>query len=190
MTLQASGQISLLDIQNEFGGSNPIQLNEYYGVASGIPTSGQISLSNFYGASALPEILWGGRPTLGISFFNGSAPTSAGIRFETDTSITFLSLNGTQYNQDAYTNEVLAGNGDLFEIRYGELTGFTPNGTLTETYQVNDTELNLTVLSNGSARSSQFNIYIRRVGEPDTEEVRAVTLDADGASISIGGSEP
>ena len=52
MPLQSSGLISLLDIQNEFGGSNPIGINEYYGVAPGIPASGLISLADFYGASA------------------------------------------------------------------------------------------------------------------------------------------
>ena len=43
-----SGTISLLDIQTEFGGSNPIGINEYYGVASGVPSSGQISFSDFF----------------------------------------------------------------------------------------------------------------------------------------------
>ena len=53
MALQSSGAISLQDIQTEFGGSNPISLSEYYGVASGIPSSGQISLSQFYGTSSI-----------------------------------------------------------------------------------------------------------------------------------------
>lgn len=57
MVLQTSGAISLLDVQNEFGGSNPIGINEYYNAASGIPASGTISLSNFYGTSAIPP-LW------------------------------------------------------------------------------------------------------------------------------------
>ncbi len=58
MALQTSGAISLANIQSEFGGSNPISINEYYrGGANvpnstannNIPTSGTISLSNFYG---------------------------------------------------------------------------------------------------------------------------------------------
>lgn len=57
MALPSSGPISLLDIQNEFGGSNPISISEYYGVDTGVPTSGTISLSNFYGtASFTPAI--------------------------------------------------------------------------------------------------------------------------------------
>lgn len=57
MTLQSSGAISLANVQTEFGGSNPISISEYYGAASGVPTSGQISLSDFYGKSASVGLL-------------------------------------------------------------------------------------------------------------------------------------
>jgi len=59
MTLPLSGPISLGDIQAEFGGTDPIGLKEYYkggayvlttDYAPNVPTSGPISLSNFYGA--------------------------------------------------------------------------------------------------------------------------------------------
>lgn len=50
MVLQTSGPISLLDIQNEFGGVDPISITEYYG-AGGAPSSGTISLADFYGRS-------------------------------------------------------------------------------------------------------------------------------------------
>ena len=58
MALQASGQISLNNLQTQFGGTNPINFSEYYLNAStgyttgvsGIPNIGtQISLSSFYG---------------------------------------------------------------------------------------------------------------------------------------------
>ena len=52
MALQNSGAISLSQIQTEFGGSNPISLNEYYGAGT-LPTSGAISFFNFYGQSAV-----------------------------------------------------------------------------------------------------------------------------------------
>ena len=60
MPLPGSGSISLNDIQNEFGGSNPISISEYYnngsfvrslGAAPNVPTSGQIAFSNFYGST-------------------------------------------------------------------------------------------------------------------------------------------
>ena len=68
MVLQSTGVISLANIQTEFGGANPIRLNEYYlnGVyttgtgAVGIPTSGQISLSSFYGKSKSIEYMLAG----------------------------------------------------------------------------------------------------------------------------------
>lgn len=53
MALQSSGAISLNDIAGEFGGSAPHSLNEYYGVATGIPGSGTIALSMFYGTSSI-----------------------------------------------------------------------------------------------------------------------------------------
>ncbi len=51
MAIQASGVITLQDIQDEFGGSHPISLSEYYG-SDTVPSSGQISLSDFYGTQS------------------------------------------------------------------------------------------------------------------------------------------
>jgi hypothetical protein len=52
MALQTSGSISVGDLASEFGGAAPHSLSEYYGAASGIPASGAIALSAFYGASS------------------------------------------------------------------------------------------------------------------------------------------
>ena len=52
MALQSSGSISLSQIAAEFGGSTPHSLSEYYGVASGVPSSGAIDFADFYGTSA------------------------------------------------------------------------------------------------------------------------------------------
>ncbi len=52
MTLQSSGAISLADVQAEFGGSNPIGINEYYAAAGGVPGSRSISLNDLYVKSA------------------------------------------------------------------------------------------------------------------------------------------
>lgn len=56
MAIVSSGKISFTDIQNEFGGSNPISLNEYYrGGAyttinnTNVPVNGDLRMSNFYG---------------------------------------------------------------------------------------------------------------------------------------------
>lgn len=60
MALQSSGEISFVDLQGEWGGINPIRLSNYYlgSLPTGrtnygsIPSSGQISLSDFYGTDA------------------------------------------------------------------------------------------------------------------------------------------
>ena len=51
-----SGEASLSDIQTEFGGSSPISLSEYYSAVSGVPASGEISISDFQGKSASSTI--------------------------------------------------------------------------------------------------------------------------------------
>lgn len=62
MALPTSGPLSLSAIQGEFGGSNPISLSEYYaggayvpagttGTYGAVPSSGAISIRNFYGTS-------------------------------------------------------------------------------------------------------------------------------------------
>lgn len=67
MALPTSGTLTLADIQTEFGGSNPISLSEYYaggsyvpagasGTNGAVPSSGTISISNFYGTSAVLDV--------------------------------------------------------------------------------------------------------------------------------------
>ena len=52
MPLQTSGPISLSNVGSEFQNSAPYSMSEFYGAAAGIPASGAIGLSNFYGATA------------------------------------------------------------------------------------------------------------------------------------------
>lgn len=61
MVMPSSGTISMQDLRDEFGGSGTISLNAHYRGGSlvpditpnsGVPTSGTIGLSDFYGASA------------------------------------------------------------------------------------------------------------------------------------------
>ena len=63
MPLQSSGAISLNDVQTEFGGSNPIEIDEYYRGGSNvpdttanasIPQSGTIAMDDFYGGDSTP----------------------------------------------------------------------------------------------------------------------------------------
>ena len=56
MALQGSGAISYANLQSEFGGGHPITMSEYYGRASGIPGSGQISMNQFHGTVAVQYV--------------------------------------------------------------------------------------------------------------------------------------
>lgn len=93
MTLPSSGPLSLSQIQGEFGGSNPISLSEYYGASGGVPSSGTISISDFYGKSNI----------LGSLVYVGSYSSIAGstdgdliwLTIYTTTSSTGFSYPGT-----------------------------------------------------------------------------------------------
>lgn len=78
MTLPASGAITLANIQSEFGGAAPTALGEYYrggaytpatALTAGIPSSGAIKLSDFYGKADVPApsatLRWTGAITNG-----------------------------------------------------------------------------------------------------------------------------
>ncbi len=95
MTLQSSGAISLANVQTEFGGSSPIGITEYYGKASGIPTSGTISLSNFYGKSSVAP------PGSSSAFASGLAVNRAN---NFNNTANFL---GTNNNTFADTGQIL-----------------------------------------------------------------------------------
>ncbi len=72
MTLQSSGAISLLDVQNEFGGANPIGIDEYYAGGLYVPVGGGGGLASLSvnsggkapihgsGAGAYPPSGWTG----------------------------------------------------------------------------------------------------------------------------------
>jgi hypothetical protein len=101
MTLQTSGPISLANIQTEFGGSNPISLSEYYGAASGVPTSGAISLANFYGKSA---------PVSTLTFIDYTSTRSSSCAFPAGTQAGDIVIACCGYGQSfsGYQGSVVA----------------------------------------------------------------------------------
>lgn len=69
MTLQTSGPISFSQIAAEFGDTAPHSISEFYGAASGIPSSGTLNVSDFYGKSA-----YNGPPSINIYVISGGGP--------------------------------------------------------------------------------------------------------------------
>lgn len=94
MPLQSSGTISLANVQTEFGGSAPTSITEYYGAAAGVPASGTISLSDFYGASSVQYSLLVGEGTI----YTDSAVTTLGtIKSHEPSVILGANPEGIQY---------------------------------------------------------------------------------------------
>lgn len=101
MALPGSGQLSINDIVGEFGGSAPHSLSEYYrggslvpdsATNSGVPTSGQIKITDFYGAA---NLVWTTNLTVGqlVGKFNTITGYSTGVYTTgslSDTSVDFL----------------------------------------------------------------------------------------------------
>jgi len=54
MTLQSSGAISIAQMRDEYGLSNPVSMSDFYG-KTGLPSSGAIRFSDFYGKSSYPD---------------------------------------------------------------------------------------------------------------------------------------
>jgi hypothetical protein len=132
--------ISATAIQTEFGGSNPIALNEYYSggtyVASGtanatsvtIPTSGQIAFSNFSGAaSVLPAVIYSRNPD-DFNFGKGSA--NAYARWETDGDVYVANYSNPTYD---WINSGSSSDYDIMITRtggsYSTLSGSFTNNT-------------------------------------------------------------
>jgi hypothetical protein len=77
MALQSDGPISIGNIATEFGDTAPNSMSEFYAAAGGIPSSGAISLSDFYGASSYiyPYQIYQSWQT---RYDNGDGPMPAG----------------------------------------------------------------------------------------------------------------
>jgi hypothetical protein len=111
MVITSTGQISFTDIQNEFGGKNPIEINEYYQNASngltsgvsGIPNMGSaISLSDFRGKSKSLEVILQG------STIKSIPNTDFSYAVFTNTSV---GTNKISFDKDIETDVLIVGGG-------------------------------------------------------------------------------
>lgn len=109
MVLPLSGQISLLSLQNEFGGSNPIGIDEYYS-SGGAPGSGEIGINTFYGrfANWTTYMMGDGNFNSSINSYLGNIVVPGSSRSPTVFTINFnrttIDFTGTL---SIYVNEVL-----------------------------------------------------------------------------------
>ena len=132
MALPSSGVLTLADIQTEFGGTNPISLSEYYrggglvpdsGLNAAIPTSGAISVSDFYGAANIVPLdltVQGAqvnRPPgtyTGVSIGTANASRMVVLQGSTNgaastyTAPTSITINGTAMTKVSYLSSFIA----------------------------------------------------------------------------------
>lgn len=157
MALPTSGALTLADIQTEFGGSNPIGLSEYYaggayvpagtsGTYGAVPSSGTISIRNFYGTQAALDVqtvtvavyvakstTYYGYGLSGGSISDGTFNPKGGasiliLEWDSTNNLRF-SLSGSHTNADWTTVEFTGGGGTYSFNRtaasYGVVSGAT-----------------------------------------------------------------
>lgn len=120
MALPSSGTLTIEDIANEFGGVVPHDLSEYYGADTGVPTSGELSISDFYGTEntnavdSMSGSDWANMGSIG-------SPVSSGTGFASGTSLYWGSADApftSAANNTPKYSEGVTGTGGA--------SGFTP----------------------------------------------------------------
>lgn len=180
MALQSSGSISLSEIQTEFGGSNPISISEYYagganvpsgttGDGGAIPTSGEISIGDFYGASnRVAIILTISANTNGYNIFNnrGGTYVAGGSDVTLVNNANIYSTSGVALDTGTgwTAGDTITIDNNALIVGHGGDGGAGGNAT-------NQLGLNA---SNGGAGSTAFNLQY------------SITLDNTGGTISGG----
>lgn len=171
MTLPASGPLSLSEIQTEFGGTNPISISEYYAAATGVPASGTISISDFYGKSATMVDI------APLSVYNSTAVSPADsrieIRFDTDGRIR-QAENGGTFNADGswWTAAPSTGIGNDYEIRATTVSGSAINiGTL-NTWQALSSNRTYGMLETTNGNTTRSGVVLFEIRDTATSTVR------------------
>lgn len=98
MALPSSGPLAFTNIQTEFGGTNPIGLNEYYrggayvpvsSTTTTIPSSGTIAANNFYGTANRVDVpLTISSPTYNYDVYTQASASPSYVAGKADVSVT------------------------------------------------------------------------------------------------------
>jgi hypothetical protein len=143
--------ISLNDVQTEFGGSNPIEIVEYYAggtyvpvSVAGIPTSGQISLNDFYNKTKTVYQFTSATMSrnIGIAFtsvISWTATLPAGgyvtlyIVYPNNTSSTLSNLGTSSSSNVSFTQSTGVGGGTVYLFGYNSANTLLASKMLTYT---------------------------------------------------------
>lgn len=186
MALPSSGPLSLNDIKGEFGGPTSPSLGNYYaggtyvppgttGTYGAVPSSGAISIQNFYGTSnAVISITdqyivdFSGGPAYAYYFLTAGGLVQSSIQAG-GTGPTTLETWCTPTSQ-ASNYEALV------TLVFGTLSGGSGTGTWlalssTRNWYVEE-------FSSGNSNSCQFTVQIRRIGTATVLDTATIDLQA------------
>ena len=189
MALQSSGAISLQDLKTEFGDTGSSSLSEFYrggslvpntGTNAAVPTSGQISLTDFYGAAATAES-WQWVQTY-TSMNEGVTRT---FQFEdVNDIITSGSFNWSINGTTADFNAV-SGTGTISATSQGSFSVTTKNDATTEGTE----NYTLSVSYGGSTVLTQaFSVLDTSLTPVTINVVRSTTSVNEGSSFTFSAS--
>jgi hypothetical protein len=183
MTLPASGPLAFTDIQTEFGGTNPIALNEYYaggtyvpagttGTYGAVPSSGQIGVQNFYGTTAFTPIYI--EDVFSTYLYTGNG-TSQNIVNDIDLSTKggLVWLKGRSLATGNFLNDTARGTNKTLESNF---TG----GQSTTTNALNSFNTNGFSIGNGSSFNSSNDTYVTWTLREQPKFFDIVTYTGDG----------
>ena len=177
MTLPTSGPLSINDIAGEFGGTAPHSMNEYYaggglvpagasGTYGAVPSSGQISIQNFYGTSAIYPVSYSTRFNSADSSYLVRFPATAGNRQTWTMSLWFkrTTISGSGAIISAGTSGVFLVSWSSDAIRF---RGSTLEYITTRVFRDPSAWYHLVMVAdttNGTA-ADRFKVYINGVRE-------------------------
>ena len=193
MTLQITGAISLADIQTEFGGSNPIGLNEYYDGGtyvppytygtSGVrvPTSGAIQFYHFYGTTKNVTITMSNRTITSST----NSPATAYSAFRVSTNGYIFERNSglfggiTETSVEQWSGPIYAAPG--FEIRvFNETNSFDAGSSAANTWLSLDTTRTWSLSDTMQMSPTlSFDVEIRRRSTTTPVYSAYITLEAN-----------
>lgn len=186
MTLPTSGPLTLSDIQTEFGGSNPISLSEYYaggtyvpagtsGTYGAVPSSGAISIRNFYGTSNVVISITDqtiGTPSFDPAYAYYFLTAGGQVQQSTDPG----GINPTTLEQWCTPTSQAAN----YEARVTETSGTLSGGSGINTWLALSSTRNWYVeeFTSGNINTCVFTVEIRKIGTTTVLDSATITLTA------------
>jgi hypothetical protein len=184
MALPTSGPLSLSDIQTEFGGTNPISLSEYYaggglvpagtsGTNGPVPSSGTISISNFYGTTNVVISISNQNIADGTG---GARSATAGYRLTSGGQVEQL-VNVTFTNLEQWCTPTSEASN--YEARVTVNVGSLSSGTTGTWVALSTTQTWTRTANIGDSQLCEFLVEIRRTGTATVLDSATIELLAD-----------